>query len=228
MTEHAQPGPIDDPHLRACIEALHATDRAQEAETSRYFRGRARKRNLSWDQLDEQANGFMADKLVALEPIKADFAYMLCRALRARRVVEIGTSFGVSTHYLAAAVRDNGGGVVIATEYEASKAVQARANFTIAGISELIDLREGDLRQTLRTIDGEIDFVLMDVWPEMSRPALELLHPRLRTGAVILADNTQQFRHAYRHFFDFVADEAHGLKTLTLPFAGGMDLIVKT
>ncbi|PZQ64440.1 MAG: methyltransferase [Phenylobacterium zucineum] len=218
---------IQDPALRARIDALQARSVAQEAETVGYFVERAKKGELSWDGLDTDAHRFMADKLVALKPIKAEFCHMLCRALRARRVVEIGTSFGVSTLYLAAAVRENGGGVVIGVEHEPAKAAQARANIEAAGFSDLVDLREGDLRETLQVIEGPVDFVLMDIWTEMARPALELVAPHLRPGAIIVADNTEQFRDAYRHFFDFVADPANGLRTMTLPFAGGLELVVK-
>jgi predicted O-methyltransferase YrrM len=165
--------------------------------------------------------------MVALEPVKAEFCHMMCRALRARRVVEVGTSFGVSTLYLADAVRANGGGTVIGTEYEPAKAAQARESFAAAGVADLIDLREGDLRETLKVIEGPVDFVLMDIWTEMARPALELVHPHLRPGAVVVADNTDSFRHAYRHFFGFVEDPKNGLSTTTLPFAGGLELVVK-
>jgi len=218
---------LTDTGLQARIDALQAQSAAQEAATIGYFMERAKKGDLSWDSLDADANRFMADKMVALEPIKAEFCHMLCRALRATRVVEVGTSFGVSTLYLADAVRANGGGVVIATEYEPAKAAQARANFEAAGVADLIDLREGDLRETLKAIEGPVDFVLMDIWTEMARPALELIAPHLRPGAVIVADNTDQFREAYRHFFDFVADPANGLRTMTLPFANGLELVVK-
>ncbi|OHB27447.1 MAG: hypothetical protein A2790_21860 [Phenylobacterium sp. RIFCSPHIGHO2_01_FULL_69_31] len=218
---------IADGALKARIETLQAASRAQEAETIGYFVGRAKKGDLTWDGLDDDANRFMADKMVALEPIKAEFCHMLCRALRATRVVEVGTSFGVSTLYLADAVRANGGGVVIGTEYEPAKAAQARANFAAAGVSGLIDLREGDLRETLKVIEGPVDFVLMDIWTEMARPALELVAPHLRPGAVIVADNTDQFREAYRHFFAFVEDPRNGLKTMTLPFDNGLELVVK-
>jgi len=220
-------GVIADIALQARIDALQAQSVAQEAETNRYFGERAKKGDLSWDGLDADANRFMADKMVALEPIKAEFCHMMCRALRATRVVEIGTSFGVSTLYLADAVRANGGGVVIGTEYEPAKAATARANFAAAGVSDLVDLREGDLRETLKVIEGPVDFVLMDIWTEMARPALELLHPHLRPGAMIVADNTSSFRHAYRHFFEFVDNPANGLRTLTLPFAGGLEVTVK-
>jgi len=218
---------LTDTALQARIDALQAQSVAQEAETFRYFGERAEKGDLSWDGLDADANRFMADKMVALEPEKAELCWLLCRSLQARRVVEIGTSFGVSTLYLADAVRANGGGVVIGTEYEAAKAAKARANFAAAGLSDLIDLREGDLRETLKVIEGPVDFVLMDIWTEMARPALELVAPHLRPGAIVVADNTTQFRHAYRHFFEFVEDPKNGLKSLTLPYAGGLELVVK-
>jgi predicted O-methyltransferase YrrM len=142
-------------------------------------------------------------------------------------VVEVGTSFGVSTLYLADAVRANGGGVVIGTEHEPAKAAAARANFAEAGLSDLIDLREGDLRETLKAIEGPVDFVLVDIWVEMARPALELICPHLRPGAVVVADNTTQVRHAYGRFFEFVNDPANRLTGMTLPFEGGLEFIVK-
>lgn len=216
---------VADTALQARIDALQAQSVAQEAETFRYFGERAEKGDLSWDGLDADANRFMADKMVALEPEKAELCWLLCRSLQARRVVEIGTSFGVSTLYLADAVRANGGGVVIGTEYEAAKAAAARANFAAAGLGDLIDLREGDLRETLQVIEGPVDFVLMDIWTEMARPALELVAPHLRPGAIVVADNTGQFRHAYRYFFEFVEDPKNGLKSL--PYAGGLELVVK-
>jgi predicted O-methyltransferase YrrM len=221
-------GVIIDAGLQARIDGLQAQSQAQEAETGRYFSERGKRGELNWDGLDDDANRFMADKMVAIEPIKAEFCHMLCLALRARRVVEIGTSFGVSTLYLADAVKQNGGGVVIGTEYEPAKAAAARASFEAAGLADLIDLREGDLRETLKVIEGPVDFVLMDIWTEMARPAIELVGPHLRPGAIVVADNTGDiFRHAYRHFFAYVNDPANGLRTMTLPFNGGLELVVK-
>jgi predicted O-methyltransferase YrrM len=220
---------LNDPDLQARIDALQAQSTAQEAETNRYFGERAKKGDLSWDGLDDDANRFMADKLVALEPVKAEFCHLMCRALRVRRIVEVGTSYGVSTLYLADAVRANGGGVVIATEYEPAKCAAARATFAEAGLSDFIDLREGDLRETLKVIEGPVDLVLMDIWTEMARPAIELIGPHLRPGAVVLADNTAgMFRHAYRHFFKYVDDPANGFTHLTLPFQGGLEMVVKS
>src|SRR5207245_20585 len=136
---------------------------------------------------EDEVKAFRSDKLVALDRNKAEFCYQLCRASNARRIVEAGTSYGVSTLYLAAAVRDNvratgGDGVVIGTEYEPTKAAAARAHFDEAGLSRFIDLREGDLRETLKQIEGPVDFMLVDIWIAMARPALDLVAPPLRPG----------------------------------------------
>jgi predicted O-methyltransferase YrrM len=218
---------LNDPKLEALLGRLHAESEGQAEATSRYYRERAATGDLSWEGMDDRAHRFMSDKLVALDRDKAEFCYLLCRALSARRVVEAGTSFGVSTLYLAAAVRDNGGGMVIGAEHEPAKVAAARANFAAAGLAELIDLREGDLRETLKDVGGPVDFMLMDIWVEMAKPALELVAPRLRPGAMIIADNTASFREPYRAYFDFLADPRNGFRTQTLPFEGGLELTVR-
>jgi len=221
-----------DPPLGPLLDRLHGESDAQGPAIGAYFAARAKEGSLDMSDFDERTHRFMSDKLVALDRDKAELCYTLCRALRARRVVEAGTSFGVSTLYLAAAVRDNlredgGQGVVIGTEHEPKKAEIARAHFAEAGLSDLIDLREGDLRETLRRIDGPVDFMLLDIWTPMARPALELVAPKLRRGALAIADNTTAFREAYRDFFDFVNDPRNGLRTQTLPFEGGLELVVR-
>lgn len=85
--------------------------------------------------------------------------YMLARSTRARDIVEFGTSFGISTLHLAAALRDNGGGRLITTEFEPSKVARARRHLTEGGLIDLVEMREGDALQTLavdlpETIDG--------------------------------------------------------------------------
>jgi predicted O-methyltransferase YrrM len=180
---------------------------------------------------EDEIRRFRSDKFVALDRDKAEFCYQLCRATGARRIVEVGTSFGVSTLYLAAAVRDNieasgGQGVVIGTEYEPQKVAAARAHFEQAGLSRYIDLREGDLRETLRDIEGPIDFLLVDIWISMARPALELVAPHLGSGAIVVCDNTEVYRSEYSDYFDFIDAPANRFRTMTLPFKGGLELSV--
>ena len=166
--------------------------------------------------------------MVALDRDKAEFCYQLCRSLRATRVVEAGTSFGISTLYLAAAVRDNQveNGVVIGTEHEPSKVKIALENFREAGLSDFIYLREGDLRQSLKDVGGPVDFMLVDIW-DVALPSLELVSSSLRPGAIVACDNTTESREEYRDYFEFVNDPVNRFRTMTVPFQGGFELTVR-
>lgn len=166
--------------------------------------------------------------MVALERDKAEFCYLLCRSVGAARVVEAGTSHGVSTLYLAAAVRDNGAphATVIATEHEAGKVARARDNFRAAGLEAYIDLRAGDLRETLRAIEAPVDFMLIDIW-EVALAALRLVQPHLRRGAIVVCDNTAAFAEYYRDYRAYLDDPQNGMRSLTLPFEGGLEFSVK-
>lgn len=221
--------PLNDPKLEALLDRLHAQSDAQVDGINAYFARRAREGTLDEENFfDADMHRFFSDKLVALDREKAEFCYLLCRSLQAARVVEAGTSFGVSTLYLAAAVRDNQveNGLVIGTEYEPKKAEAARANFEEAGLSELIELREGDLRETLQDVGGPVDFMLIDIW-DVALPALERVSARLRAGAIVACDNTAAHANAYRDYFEFVNDPKNRLRTLTVPFEGGFELTVR-
>lgn len=117
--------------------------------------------------------------------------------------------------------------MVIGTEYEPQKARAARAHFEEAGLSRFIDLREGDLRETLKRIDGPVDFMLVDIWITIARPVLELVTPHLRPGAIVVCDNTSQYRSEYADYFAFLTDPANGFRTMTLPFPGGLEFSVR-
>jgi predicted O-methyltransferase YrrM len=120
----------------------------------------------------------------------ATLLYMLARSMKARAIVEFGTSFGVSTAHLAAALKDNGGGRVIGSEFEPSKVARARSNMAAAGLAEFVEIREGDALETLsRDLPDAIDLVLLDGAKTLYAPVLSLLAPRLRSGALIVADN---------------------------------------
>ncbi|ACE91652.1 O-methyltransferase [Rhizobium phaseoli] len=116
--------------------------------------------------------------------------YMLARSSRSRTIVEFGTSFGISTLHLAAALRDNGGGRLITSEFEPSKLKRARENLTAGGLIDLVDIREGDALQTLSVdLPETIDLLFLDGAKALYRDILELVEDRLRPGALIVADN---------------------------------------
>lgn len=116
--------------------------------------------------------------------------YMLARSSGARAIVEFGTSFGISTLHLAAALRDNGGGQLISSEFEPGKVQRARAHLAEAGLDDLVEIRQGDALQTLSDdLPGAIDLVLLDGAKALYADILDLLEDRLAPGALIVADN---------------------------------------
>lgn len=127
----------------------------------------------------------------------------MCRSLRARRVVEFGTSYGVSTLYLAAAVRDNGGGTVIGTEIEPSKAQSARAHFAEAGLENLVVLREGDALQSL-VDDGACKLWSASTSKKSGTAAIELMASQLKQGAMVVCDNVRHFPRDFADYLDYV------------------------
>jgi predicted O-methyltransferase YrrM len=116
--------------------------------------------------------------------------YMLARSCGARSIVEFGTSFGISTLHLAAALRDNGGGRLITSEFEPSKVARAQDHLAAGGLIDLVEIRVGDALQTLRKdLPETIDLVLLDGAKPLYPEILSLLESRLRPGALIVADN---------------------------------------
>ena len=126
-------------------------------------------------------------------PVSAEtgrLLYLLVRSCRARSIVEFGTSFGISTVHLAAALKDNGGGRLIGSEFEPSKVAQARDNLAVAGLAALVEIREGDAKETLaRDLPESIDLLLLDGAKVLYPQILALVEPRMRAGAIVVADN---------------------------------------
>jgi len=157
---------------------------------------------------------------------QGELLYLTARAIGARHVVEFGTSFGISTVYLAAAVRDNGGGLVIGSEIEPAKHRQAEANLAEAGLAEVSDVRLGDALESLRDLPEPIDLMLLDGWKDLYLPVLELVMPRLRPGAVVFADNIFTFRKSLRPYVERMQSGQHGFVSTTLHVADGFEYSV--
>lgn len=157
-----------------------------------------------------------ADNFLAVSPAYGRFLYAIARARKATSIVEFGTSMGLSTIYLAAALRDNGGGRLIGTELEPTKVARACANLDAAGFGDLVDIREGDALETLRDVGGDVDMMLIDGAFTLYLPVLRLVEPRLRPGAVILGENA--FDPGY---LAYVRNPANGYVSQPLPVDEG-------
>jgi predicted O-methyltransferase YrrM len=148
--------------------------------------------------------------------------YMLARSCGARTIVEFGTSFGISTLHLAAALRDNGGGRLIATEFEPSKIERARNNLTEGGLIDLVEIREGDALRTLSVnLPESIDLLLLDGAKALYPEILNLVENRLRPAAFIVADNADYSP----EYLARVRSPANGY--LSVPFAGDVELSMR-
>ncbi|WP_216897368.1 O-methyltransferase [Nocardia alni] len=133
------------------------------------------------------------DLYMAVRPDTSRLLYILTRTSRARAIVEFGTSFGVSTLCLAAGLRDNGGGRVIGSEYEPTKAAAARASLAEAGLGDLVEIRDGDARETLaRDLPDQVDILFLDGAKEMYLEIVKLVEPNLSPTALIVVDNSDR------------------------------------
>jgi predicted O-methyltransferase YrrM len=167
-----------------------------------------------------------ADALQAFYlPISArggDLLYALVRASRPTTVVEFGTSFGISTLYLAAAVADNGTGRIFSTELNQAKVTAARANLDEAGLDDRVTILAGDALDTLADIPAPIGLVLLDGWKDLCLPVLRLLEPRLASGALVVADDINL--PAMADYLNYVRDRTNGYVSIAFPVEDGMEI----
>jgi predicted O-methyltransferase YrrM len=171
----------------------------------------------------EQADAY-EEIYIPVSPEAGRLIYSLVRAARPATVVEFGTSFGISTIHLAAAVRDNGAGRVISTELNAAKVARATANLTEAGLADWVTILEGDARRTLATIDTPVEFVLLDGWKSLYLPVLYLLEPHLTPGALVIADDTISLAAEMGDYLGYVRDPANGYLSVLFPDADGLEI----
>jgi predicted O-methyltransferase YrrM len=157
-----------------------------------------------------------AEHFLAISPAYGRFLYAIARACKAKRIVEFGTSMGVSTLYLAAALRDNGGGQLIGSELEPGKVKRARANIEAAGLADLVDIREGDALETLKDVGGTVAMMLVDGAWSLYLPVLKMVEPYLAPGAPVLGENAFA-----ADYLAYVRDPAHGYLSYALAIDEG-------
>ncbi|HEY6466093.1 MAG TPA: class I SAM-dependent methyltransferase [Candidatus Acidoferrales bacterium] len=224
--------PFDHPEITAVLTRLHEAAAADKwkivPRLPRYFWAK------SAGHLGNRStqHRLFSDLYSAVTPERGAVLYLMARAIRARQVVEFGSSFGISTIYLATAVRDNfpaesaPAAQVTGSDMEESKVTAATKNIQAAGLANLARILPGDALQTLREVEGPIDMAFLDGPKDMYLSVLEMLEPKLRQGAVIISDNIDSFRKEVASFLEYVQTPKNGYASSTLGLSDGMEISV--
>ena len=205
---------LDSLFVQAQADGSHAVLNISRDERERLMRSKTEYRSLY---------GQLKDLWLPVSRETGVLLYQLARSTNARHIVEFGTSFGLSTLYLAAALRDNGGGRLIGSEFEPSKVAKARAHLAAGGVADLVEIREGDALQTLAgDLPESIDLLLLDGAKALYNDVLDLVESRLRAGALIVADNADYCP----DYLARVRDSHNGY--LSVPFGADVELSMRS
>lgn len=166
-----------------------------------------------------------ADHFLSISPNYGHFLYSIARTRRATRIVEFGTSMGLSTIYLATALRDNGGGKLIGSELEPTKVARARVHIAAAGLSDFVEIREGDALETLSDVGDNVDVLLVDGAWSLYLPVLKMIEPHLAPGAAVLGENAFA-----QDYLDYVRAPANGYisQALAIDEGRGNEFSIRT
>jgi predicted O-methyltransferase YrrM len=211
------PSTLFDPKVKRVLDAMHTA--ADENDPPLLAKARGKQGTARTSLLGEA--------FIPVSPDGGRLVYTLVRGAARGTTVEFGTSFGISTIYMAAAVRDRGTGRVITTELLQSKADRAREYIREAGLLDVVDLRVGDALETLKDLDADVTVLFLDGWKELYLPLLKQLEPKLAPGAFVAADDIHLFPDALKAYLDYVREPKNGYVSVTFPEGDAVELSVK-
>ena len=179
-----------------------------------------------WHELEW--NNFVIERdqfLLAVGPATGHLMNLLVKETESRVILEIGTSYGYSTLWLAEAARQTGGRV-ITLELHAEKQQYAREKMTRAGVADFIDFQLGDAIKSLSQLETNVDFVLLDLWKDLYVPCFDLFHPRLNPGAVVVADNMiyPESARAHASVYRRHVRSKPDMQSMLLPVGSGLEV----
>lgn len=212
--------------VETLLNRLHAEARAKDSESFAKFEKLSEAERVAVHGDYRKHYGLLREAFIPVGPELGRLLYMLAVTARAKTIVEFGTSFGISTIYLAAALRDNGGGKLITTEMEPSKSARAKEHLAEAGLAELVEFRVGDALELLRDLKAPVDFLLLDGAKPLYFRVLKLVEPHLRKGAVVAADNINA-RNKIEDFTGYVREPKNGYVSVDMPLGDGIEVSMR-
>lgn len=222
------PSALSDPTVSAVLDRLFADAEIADAELHKIEESSSEGDGPAAPAPGSELEAILAKSYMPVDRDAGRFLYTLIRSQGSRLVVEFGTSFGISAIHIAAALRDLGAGRLISTELNAGKVTTARKNLADAGLADLVEIREGDALQTLADLPGQVDLLFLDGWKDLTLPVLKLVEPRLRSGALVVADDTDKFESVMRSYLDYVRTPGNGYVSVRVPIGDGIALSTRT
>jgi len=206
-----------DPKVRDVLDGMHAAADSNDPPLLAKARGKQ----------DSARHAILDEAFIPVSRDGGRLVYTLVRGAAPGTTVEFGTSFGISTIYMAAAVRDRGAGRVITTELLKAKADRAREYIREAGLLDVVDLRVGDALETLKDLKPDVTVLFLDGWKDLYLPVLKMLEPKLKAGALVAADDIHLFPEALQKYLDYVREPANGYVSVTFPEGDAVEVSVR-
>jgi caffeoyl-CoA O-methyltransferase len=177
------------------------------------------------DEAERAGSVPQESRINAIHRDSGRFLYMISRASRAKRILEIGTSQGVSTMWFGWAALENQG-KVITIEINPERAKAAQENFHRVGLSEVITVMVGDAKQIISTLTPPFDIILIDTTKADYCDYLRLVAPLLRVGGMVLADNAISHAGQLQEYFALL--EKMKFQSIVIPTGAGLEFSIKT
>jgi len=165
-------------------------------------------------------------RFMAVAPEVGRLLYLLVRSRRPALAVEFGASMGISAIHIAVALRDNGQGRLITTEMNTEKAPRAVRHLEQAGLSDWVELRQGDAFETLRGVE-RIELLLLDGWKPLYLPLLKQLEPSLAPGCLVIADDTTLLATEVADYLAYVREPRNGYLSCAIPLDDGLEVSIR-
>ncbi|MGH2852846.1 MAG: O-methyltransferase [Solirubrobacteraceae bacterium] len=215
------PSTLRSPVVANVLGRLHAQADGEDSLAAQ--RVRAREAEIGQRLAQDQRYEIYGEAPLSIIPEVGQLLYLLAVSTRPRLIVEFGSSLGVSTIYLAAAIHDGGGGTLITSECHTQKVELALQNLADAGLADLVELRSGDALHTLANIAEPIDLVFLDGRNDLYLPILRLLEPRLSPSGLVVADLSANDPDLLP-YLEYVREPTCGYFSMTVPLDDGVEL----